>query len=156
MATILSQIVEVCIFRRIAGEPQYLLLQRAEDEELYPGLWQIVTGSMKKNESAEKAACRELEEETGLFIKRFWTVPIVDSYFDARNDAVQMVPVFAAEVDAALDVRLSHEHQQFDWLTFAAAKDRVVWPGQRQAIETVHEFIAGVKDAARLLEIMRF
>jgi hypothetical protein len=71
-----------------------------------------------------------------------------------RNDAVQMVPVFAAEVDAALNVRLSHEHQRFDWLAYAAARERAVWHGQRQAIEIVHEFIAGGKEAARLLEIM--
>jgi dATP pyrophosphohydrolase len=156
LATILSQIVEVCIFRWIAGEPQYLLLQRADDEELYPGIWQIVTGSMKKNESADKAALRELEEETGLRLKRFWTVPIMDSYFDIRNDTIQMVPVFAAEVDAALNVRLSDEHRRFEWLAYAAARDRVVWPGQRQAIEIVHEFIAGGKEAARLLEITKF
>ena len=156
MATILSQIVEVCIFRWIAREPQYLLLQRADNEELYPGLWQIVTGSMKKNESADKAALRELEEETGLHPKRFWTVPIMDSYFDIRNDTIQMVPVFAAEVDAALNVRISHEHRRFEWLAYAAARDRAVWPGQRQAIEIVHEFIAGGKEAARLLEITQF
>jgi dATP pyrophosphohydrolase len=156
LATILSHIVEVCIFRWSAGEPQYLLLQRADDEELYPGIWQIVTGSMKKNESADKAALRELEEETGLRPKQFWTVPIMDSYFDIRNDTIQMVPIFAAEVDAALNVRLSHEHRRFEWLTYVAARDRVVWPGQRQAIEIVHEFIAGGKEAARLLEITQF
>jgi dATP pyrophosphohydrolase len=156
LATILSQIVEVCIIRWSAGEPQYLLLQRADDEELYPGIWQIVTGSMKKNESADKAALRELEEETGLHPKRFWTVPIMDSYFEIRNDTIQMVPVFAAEVDAALKVRLSHEHRRFEWLAYVEARDRAVWPGQRQAIEIVHEFIVGGKEAARLLEITQF
>jgi dATP pyrophosphohydrolase len=80
----------------------------------------------------------------------------MDSYFDIRNDTIQMVPIFAAEVDAALNVRLSHEHRRFEWLTYVAARDRVVWPGQRQAIEIVHEFIAGGKEAARLLEITQF
>jgi dATP pyrophosphohydrolase len=156
LATILSQIVEICIFRWSTGGPQYLLLQRADDEELYPGIWQIVTGSVKKNERAEKAALRELEEETGLHLKRFWTVPILDSYFDIRNNAVQMVPIFAAEVDAALDVRLSHEHQRFAWLTYATARDRTIWPGQQQAIKIVHEYIVNGKESARLLEITQF
>jgi len=156
LATVLSRMVEVCIFRKSEGELQYLLLQRAGDEELYPGIWQIVTGSIKKNERAEKAAMRELEEETGLKSRRFWTVPAMDSYFDTRNDAVQMVPIFAAEVDAALNVRLSHEHQRFEWLTYAAARDRIAWPGHRKAIEIVNEYIAGGKETARLLEIMQF
>ena len=156
MATILSQIVEVCIFRWIADKPQYLLLQRADDDELYPGIWQVVTGTMKKNESADKAALRELDEETGLRVKRFWTVPFVDSYFDLQNVAVQMVPVFAAEVDAALNVRLSCEHRRYEWLEYTAARERTIWPGQRQAIEIVHEFIAGGKEAARFLEITQF
>jgi dATP pyrophosphohydrolase len=132
------------------------MLQRADNEELYPGIWQIVTGSIRKNESTDKAAVRELEEETGLRLKRFWTVPIMDSYFDIRNDAIQMVPVFAAEVDAVLNVHLSYEHRRFEWLAYAAARERAVWPGQRQAIEIVHEFIVGGKEAARLLEITQF
>jgi dATP pyrophosphohydrolase len=156
LAAVLSQMVEVCIFRWSGSETQYLLLQRADDEELYPGIWQIVTGSIKKNERADKAALRELEEETGLKLKRFWTVPILDSYFDIRNDTVQMVPIFAAEIDASLNVHLSHEHKRFEWLTYAEARARIAWPGQRKAIKIVHDYIAGRKEAARMLEILKF
>jgi dihydroneopterin triphosphate diphosphatase len=156
LATVLSRMVEVCIFRWSEGETQYLLLQRADDEELYPGIWQIVTGSLKKNERTEKAALRELEEETGLKLKRFWTVPVLDSYFDIQNDAVQMVPIFAAEIDTTLNVRLSHEHQRFEWLAYDKARERIAWPGQRKAIKIVHDYIAGGKEAARMLEILKF
>ena len=156
MTAVLSQVVEVCIFRWSGRETQYLLLQRADDEELYPGIWQIVTGSIKKNERADKAALRELEEETGLKLKRFWTVPILDSYFDIRNDAVQMVPIFAAEIDTKLNVHLSHEHQKFEWLAYTEARARIAWPGQSKAIKIVNDYIVGGKEAARMLEIMKF
>ena len=156
MPKILSQIVEVCIFRWVSGEPQYLLLQRAENETLYPGLWQIVTGEKKKNERAEATALRELTEETGLRVKRFWSVPFIDSYYDSSKDAVQMIPVFAVEVDPVLAVQLSPEHKRFQWLVLTDARERIVWPGQRNVIDTVHEFIIGGKEAARLLEISKF
>ena len=156
MAKTLSGIVEVCIFRRISGKPQYLLLQRTDNEDLYPGLWQIVTGSIKKNESAVTAALREVKEETGLNVKRFWSVPVVDSYYDLRNDAVQTVPVFSVEVDDISDVCLSNEHQCYKWLVYKDANKRIVWPGQRQALEIVHKYIIGGKEVARLLEITKF
>ena len=94
--------MEVCVFRVLNAEAQFLVLQRAQDEKLYPGLWQIVTGTMKKNESALKAAMRELKEETSVPPKRCWTIPYVDTYFDLTKDTIQLVPVFAVELDSSL------------------------------------------------------
>ena len=135
------------------AEPQFLVLQRAEKEKLYPGLWQIVTGTMKKNERALHAALRELKEETGLSPRRCWAVPYVDSYFDPAAEAIQVVPVFAAELDSFSTVHVSSEHQRFQWLRLKNAQQRLVWPGQRRAMEIVHEFIVENKDSARLVEI---
>jgi len=135
------------------GEPHYLLLQRSVNEDLYPNIWQILTGTIRYNESAIKAALRELEEETGLPNKRFWTVPYVDSYFDLTKDAVQLAPVFAVEVDAKIKLKLSPEHQNYAWLEYQAAKEKLVWPGQQHVLEVVQEFIVSGKDAAHLLEV---
>ncbi|MGD0037210.1 MAG: NUDIX pyrophosphatase [Bacteroidota bacterium] len=154
-AKILGQIIEVCVFRVLDGESQYLLLQRAADEDLYPGIWQIVTGTIRQNESAIKAALRELDEETGLFVKRCWTVPYVDSYFDLSKDSVQLVPVFAIEVDAKVELKLSREHQNFTWLKYPDAKEKLIWRGQRHALEIVQEFIVSGKNAAQLLEVTK-
>jgi 8-oxo-dGTP pyrophosphatase MutT (NUDIX family) len=151
---ILSQIVEICVFRMSKSKPQYLILQRASNDDLYPNLWQIVTGTIIQSENAIKTALRELKEETGLPVKRFWTVPYVDSYYDASKDAVQLVAVFAAEVDAKSEVHLSSEHQKYSWLKYSDAIESLVWPGQIHVIDIVHDFVVGKKEAARLLEIM--
>ncbi len=145
--------MEVCVFRVLKAETQFLVLQRAQDEKLYPGLWQIVTGTMKKNESALRAAMRELKEETGLSPKRCWTIPYVDTYFDNAKDTIQFVPVFAVELDSSVVLHLSKEHQGFEWLCYEDARKRLVWPGQRHSMEIVHEFIIGNTEAARLVEI---
>jgi len=145
--------VEVCVFRAFNAETHFLVLQRAKEEKLYPGLWQIVTGTMKKNENAFKAAMRELKEETGLTPKRCWTIPYVDTYFDLVKDAIQLVPVFAVELDSSSTLHLSSEHQRFEWLRFEDAKQKLVWPGQRHSMDIVNEFIIGNKEAAQLVEI---
>jgi dATP pyrophosphohydrolase len=134
-------------------ETHFLVLQRAKEEKLYPGLWQIVTGTMKKNERALKTALRELKEETGLSPKRCWTIPYVDTYFDLPKDTIQLVPVFAAELDSSSTLHLSLEHQRFEWLRFEDARKRLVWPGQIHSLDIVHDFIIGNKEAARLVEI---
>lgn len=156
MSTILNQIVEVCVFKRVKSKPQYLLLQRAAQEKLYPNIWQIVTGTIKQNESAQEAALRELNEETRLPVKQFWVAPVVDSYFNVQQDAIQLAPVFAVEVDDKSEIRLSKEHQRHEWLTYSTARERLVWPGQRHVMDIVHEFIASEKETGRLLEITRF
>jgi dihydroneopterin triphosphate diphosphatase len=153
LAKIVNQIVEVCVFRTLKAETHFLVLQRAQEEKLYPGLWQIMTGTMKKNESAFKAALRELKEETGLRPQRCWTIPYVDTYYDLAKDRIQLVPVFAVELDSSSPLRLSSEHQRFEWLRFEEARERLVWPGQKRSMDVVHEFIVGNKETAQLVEI---
>ena len=156
MAVLLSRFIEICVFRRSKYEPQYLLLQRSERDDLYPGIWQIVTGSVEEKEYARKSALRELEEETGLNAERFWIVPFVDSFFDADNDAVHMVPVFAVEVNKNSGVKLSHEHKCCEWLFYEEAKEIITWPGQRKALKIVHKYLTGGNETAGLLEIKQF
>jgi len=154
LSRIANQIVEVCVFRVVKAETHFLVLQRSQEEKLYPGLWQIVTGTMKKNESALKAAMRELKEETSLSPKRCWTIPYVDTYFDLARDTIQFVPVFAVEIDSSSLLHVSKEHQRFEWLLYKDARKQIVWPGQRHSMDIVQEFIIGNTEAARLVEIL--
>ena len=143
----------MCVFKVLNEVTHFLILQRAQEDKLYPGLWQIVTGTMKKNERAFKAAMRELKEEIGLTPQRCWTIPYVDTYFDFAKDTIQLVPVFAVELDSFSIPSLSSEHQRYEWLRFEDAKKRLAWPGQRRSLEIVNDFIIGNSETARLVEI---
>jgi dATP pyrophosphohydrolase len=122
-------------------------------DNIYPGMWQLVTGSMKEGERAIDAALREFREETGMAANQFWVVPFVNSFYVPVNDAIHLSPVFAMEVQAGAVVKLSNEHQEYRWCSYDDAKQRLVWPGQRYAVELVHEYIAGGQEAGRLLSI---
>jgi dihydroneopterin triphosphate diphosphatase len=116
-------------------------------------MWQLVTGSMHEGEPAAKAAQREVQEETGLSARRFWVVPFVNSFYVASNDTVHISPFFAVEADSQDQVKLSHEHQEFAWCALEEADKRLVWPGQRQGLQIVHNYIVGGQEASRLLSL---
>ncbi|MCX6135544.1 MAG: NUDIX domain-containing protein [Ignavibacteriales bacterium] len=153
MSNVVSRTVEVCVFKRNKDAPRYLLLKRSENESLYPGMWQLVTGSVHDGEPAARAAMREFQEETGLTPLRWWVIPFVNSFYDASNDTVHVSPCFAIETDPEQTPLLSHEHQEYAWCVLAAAHALLVWPGQRQELQIVHEYLVGGQEASRLLSL---
>jgi 8-oxo-dGTP pyrophosphatase MutT (NUDIX family) len=153
MPNIVCNIIEVCIFSFDNKEPLYLMLRRSKTEKVYPDVWQIVTGSIEKGETALQGALRELKEETGYFPQKFWIVPHINTFYSVKNDTVNHTVIFAAQVPPKTNPILSDEHYQFGWYPKEIAKSMCVWPGQIEALDIVHEFIVGGKPAAILSEI---
>ncbi|HEX7573707.1 MAG TPA: NUDIX domain-containing protein, partial [Bacteroidota bacterium] len=104
-------------------------------------------------EKAHEAALRELREETGAGPVRFWVVPGVNSFYDPHRDTVNLVVLFAAQLESGFPISLSPEHSSFEWLPYTEARRRLVWPGQRDALDLVQQYILGGEEAGTLLEI---
>jgi len=152
MPKITSKIVEVVIFR-MKAIPEFLVLKRSEDEDIYPGLWQIVSGGIKRAEKAHEAAIRETLEEIGVKPKRLYNTPLTNTFYFFTNDSVNVSPVFAAEVDDGTDVRLSDEHEEYRWLKREEAVSLLVWPGQKEAIRIVNDYILTENPSRKFMEI---
>jgi len=150
MVSIVSRIVEVCVFRFAGNSPEYLLLKRSPGDMIHPGIWQIITGMIGEGETAVRAARREAREETGVEPDRFWVVPFTGSFYDPRTDEMHLIAFFAAQIGADAAVRFSSEHAAYEWLGLAEARRRLVWPGQREGLDIVDRCIAGGEEAARL------
>jgi 8-oxo-dGTP pyrophosphatase MutT (NUDIX family) len=150
---LVSRIVEVCVFRFVQDQAEYLVLQRAFAETVHPGMWQIITGTMVEGEHGVQTALRELHEETGMRPKRFWTAPMLSTFYNTQRQEIDLCPVFAAQVLPGAQVLLSDEHRASAWLTYAEARRRLVWPDHRQAVDIVDEYIVRGEEAAIRLEI---
>jgi dATP pyrophosphohydrolase len=137
MPPVVSEIVEVIIFRFARAGTEFLLVERSPHDALYPGLWQVVTGSVRAGETAVDAARREVLEETGLSALEFWVVPYVGSFYDAQHDRLHLTPFFAAEVASGAEVRLSSEHEKYRWVEFAEATGILPWPAQKEALRVL-------------------
>ncbi len=147
------EIVEVVIFSLEEGLAEYLLLKRAPSVILYPGIWQFVSGGIVEGERGYDAAYREYREETGIECRRFYTVPHMNLFYDPAHDLVHHTVVFAAEVEPNSEPILSDEHSEYRWCDFELGRELLVWPGQRQALEIVHNYIVSGHPAGRLQEI---
>src|SRR5687767_2295476 len=70
-----------------------------------PGSWETVHGRIKRGETPEKAALRELREETGLVAARLYNVTTHGFYLH-QTSTVEIAVVFCAFVDPKEGVRL--------------------------------------------------
>lgn len=146
-----SDHVEVYLFRRKGRRVEFLVLRRANGR--LAGVWQPVTGTRDRGETAIRAARREVREETGLAPVRWWRLEGVLLFFDAQRDAFQGVPRFAAEITASDRVRISSEHDASAWLGPSAAGRRCLWNSQRAAIAAVRREILPHGATARALAL---
>jgi dATP pyrophosphohydrolase len=109
---------------------EFLLLERRKP----PGFWQSVTGSLEWGETADSAARRELMEETGitrgLLVNLQWTqvYEILPAFGKKYAPGVMrnLEHAFSLKLNERVPVHLSErEHAQYQWLTAAAAIDKV-------------------------------
>jgi dATP pyrophosphohydrolase len=147
-----SNLIEAHIFRRTIDGIEFLLLKRAENE-IYPNIWQMVTGSNENGEKAFETALREIKEETSLIPKHFWVVPNVNSFYLANDDSINMVPVFVAEVENDVNVILSKEHSEYLWCNRIKAKELLAWAGQRVSVDIITEYFLNENSLLNLIEI---
>lgn len=152
MTDVKTYIIEAHIFRKNSLGIEFLMLKRSEDQ-LFPNIWQMVTGSIKEGEKAYETALREVKEETGLIPEKFWVAPTMNSFYSAKRDVVGMVPVFTAQVNKNSKVQISDEHSEYKWLKKDEAKKLLAWKGQRNSVDIIYEYFSNEDSALNFNEI---
>ena len=130
--------------------PRLLLLRRAK--EYLKGEWCHVAGAIEAGESAWQAALREIEEETGLPVRRLYSADVTEQFYEASKNRISIVPAFVAYVDPDAPVRLNAEHSEYRWVSFDEARRLVPFGGQRRLYDEIErEFFQ--RHPTRWLEI---
>lgn len=149
---VLSYMIEAHIFRMVDNVPEFLLLKRSE-LEVYPGIWQMVTGSSNQEERALQTVVREIKEETDLLPKRLWVVPFINSFYSWKRNHICLVPVFAAMVENDARVRISEEHTEYKWVSRDEAVEMLAWIGQRSSVNYIYDFFTTKNSSLNFEEI---
>ena len=133
------RVVDVYPYRvEEGGAVTFLLLRRAKGTA-YAGQWRMVGGKIEAGEAAWQAALRELEEEIGCRPVRFWAVPSVNAFYEWQTDRLNLVPAFAAQVEAV--PLLDREHDAYDWFSTEAAVAHLTWPEQRRLLRLIAQLL---------------
>jgi len=153
LTSITVSLVDLYVLRGADTRLECLALRRAPGGRC-PGSWETVHGHIEPGETPAAAARRELREETGLAPLRLYNLSRVELFYQHRPDAVVLVPVFAAFVDPAAAVRISGEHDRFEWLPPDGARARYAWPRERHAVDDLMVLVGG-GDGGAVEDVLR-
>jgi len=151
MTRIITRVIDCWIFRRTPDGLRFLIMKRAS-ERIYAGIYHCVHGKILPGEMAWETALREMSEETGLSPVRFWVADFTSSFYEAAEDRMNLVPVFAAEVETEL-VKIGQEHESYDWLSLEDAVEQVSWENHKRALRAIARMMQKGFEAKKWLEI---
>ncbi|HBQ58180.1 MAG TPA: NUDIX domain-containing protein, partial [Balneolaceae bacterium] len=80
----MKKLVDVYPYKIKNGVPLFLIFKRSANK-IYANQWRMVGGKVQEGESRWEAGLRELKEETGLTPLKFWTIPSVNQFYEAKT-----------------------------------------------------------------------
>ncbi len=128
--------IEVFFYKRLPDRECLFLLMRRVPER--GGFWQPLTGGVEHGETFEEAVRREAFEETGITE----ITEAVDSnyHYEFTDEGRHHVEyIFGAEVPASTNIHLSHEHDDFRWVSKDEALQLLKWPGNKEGLRKLCE-----------------
>lgn len=141
----------IIFYREKNKEIKYLLLHHKT------GYWNFPKGLVEEGESLEETAQRECREETGLkeiklipgfketikyFFKVKYKYQIKERGFRMGQTVLKFVTYFLAQ-SKSKNVKISFEHQGYQWLTFKEALKRLEkYKNNQRILKKANDFIS--------------
>jgi dATP pyrophosphohydrolase len=135
---IIAPFISVYLICRIDDAARFLIIKR--DREPYKNIWQPVTGKIREGEKAWQAALRELKEETGITPDRFYSAEFIEKFYERNSEIIALSPAFVGFVGHKPDIKLSHEHREYRWVTVDEAIEKVVFYEQKAAFRHIQTY----------------
>lgn len=133
------------VFRKVQGEPYYLLLRSGRN------YWNFPKGQIEEKEGEMEVARREIQEETGIenlqFFKRFrekdhW---IFRSKYPhrggKRGEMIAKDAVFYLAETPREEVQISDEHEEYGWFCYPDAIKHLKFLRSRRILQSAHRFL---------------
>ncbi|MCO5224480.1 MAG: NUDIX domain-containing protein [Thermomicrobiales bacterium] len=149
MPRIVSDIVDVYVFRRLNARVQFLLLQRQTGTSM-GGTWQAFHSQIRMGDTTLQTVKRVVQEAIELELDDIYSADYINQFYDEGRDAMVLSPVFAVTLKQQSPVRLAPEFHDAAWFDRQDATIRLPFSGQRWAIRHIDE-IMGTSEEQRAI-----
>ena len=141
----LANVFDLWVFYRDQGVSRYLMLHtsQAKADKWFGGgrFWQIPGDFFAtEEEGAVEGVLRHLGEP-GVEPMGVFACEYVYTIFNRRFDALQTVPVFAAELAGPIDLALSWEHSESGWFTAEECHQRINFWGLHEGLDRTRSHV---------------
>lgn len=127
------------------GKPLYLLLYKREAERKgirYKEMYEFPKGNLEKGEKPEESTLREIKEETGLDVEILPNFKEKINWFYRREKkTIFKETIFFLAKAKTKDVKISREHDAYEWLSFEAAIEKLKFGNQKKILKRAHDFL---------------
>ena len=123
-----TNMYDLWVFHNCNESPEYLIyhtsLEKANKWFFGKQFWQVPGGFVSENQDVIDAIKMNITEKE-LSVMKIWAVEYTYTYYNARRKNIEIVPVFAAEVEGPGVMHLSWEHSEFGWFNSKDCLERV-------------------------------
>jgi 8-oxo-dGTP diphosphatase len=120
-------------------DKKLLMLRRSSTDIRRPLEWDLPGGILEANEELIEGVKREIREETGLEVDNpqpFYATTKIRSWKDDKGEHTNnVVYLFYSAQATSKDVKLSHEHDKFQWSDLYTAIGEYEYPLQKEVLE---------------------
>jgi hypothetical protein len=140
-------VFDVWVFRRTGASVEYLLLHTSQDkaDRYFNGgrFWQIPSGTIAVTESLVQAIERRLAD-FALTAIGIWAAEHAYIIYNRRFEAMQIIGVYAAEVQSS-SLRLDpREHAEARWCEYEQAHQLVTYRGLKDGLRSTCDYVTSV------------
>jgi len=125
----------------LSGSGKMLMVRRSNTDVRRPLQWDLPGGLLEENEELISSVAREIKEETGLAVKDLYPIyskTEIRTWLDGKkehNDNVVFIFYIAYSVSA--EVKLSFEHDKFQWVTLEKAVSQFEYPLHKEVLQHI-------------------
>lgn len=102
----------------VIKDGKILILQRHENEEIYPGMWELPSGKRELLEPSADSLIREVKEEAGIDVEIIMPFSVFDYQIEKEREIRDSTQInFLVKPKNGAEVKLSDEHQNYTWIS---------------------------------------